>query len=503
MEELLKEKPYIRIFRELKESDPKAKAISCEDDTVTRDELDRGSNRLARAFEAEGVEQGDFVTIALPNSIAFYENVLACWKVGAVPQPVSHRLPLPERQAIVELADSRLVVGVGMDDHPGRKYLPAGYKPAATLSDAPMEERVSPVSKAMTSGGSTGRPKLILSGTPAVGVAGMGLVFHMTPSDRQLVSGPLYHNASFILSLAGLLLGQHIVVMPKFDAEKALENIRKHQITWVNFVPTMMSRMLKLIEAQPDRHDLSSLRVFWHMAAPCAEWLKQAWIDLVGAEKVWELYGGTEAVAQTCINGTEWLEHRGSVGKPILGGQMRILNDAGEEAAPGEIGEIYMRGPEGAPPSYHYVGAEKKEKEGWETIGDLGWMDEDGYLYISDRRTDMIVAGGANVYPAEVEAAIESHRLVRSCAVVGLPDSDLGQRVHAVVHPAPASRRKHCFSFWSRGWPAIKCPVPLNSWERICGMMRVKYDAVPSGRRQSSDSSWSRETRSHTLRPPA
>jgi len=248
----------------------------------------------------------------------------------------------------------------------------------------------------------------------------------------------LYHNSPLVLSVFGLFLGEHLVVLPKFNAEKALSAIQTHGVTLANFVPTMMSRMLKVIQEQPGRFDLSSLRTVWHMGASCPEWLKQAWIDLIGAEKIWEMYGGTETVAVTAISGSEWLQHRGSVGKPIGGGQMKVLNDAGEIAKPGEVGEIYMRGPEGAPPSYQYVGAEKKVKDGWESLGDLGWMDEEGFLYISDRRTDMIVSGGANVFPAEVEAVIDSHPLVRSCAVVGLPDDDLGQRVHAVVHADPA-----------------------------------------------------------------
>ncbi|HEY0939775.1 MAG TPA: AMP-binding protein [Steroidobacter sp.] len=437
MDELTKVKPYVRILRELAESAPDAPVITCEGVTVTRGQLDKASNRLARAFEAAGVTLGDCVTLALPNSIAFFEALLACWKVGAVPQMVSHRLPQVERQAIVDLANSKLVVGASPQDHPGRQCLPVGFQPDAALSDAPLQERVSPISKAVTSGGSTGRPKLILSGTPAEGPAGMAMAYFMRPDDRPLICGPLYHNSPFIFSMGGLLLGQHLVVMPKFDAEKALQVIQEQRVTVLNLVPTMMSRMLKVIEEQPRRFDLSSVRLLWHMAAPCPPWLKQAWIDLIGAEKIWEIYGGTESIAVTCINGKEWLEHPGSVGKPAFGGDMRVLNEAGEVAAPGEVGEIYMRGPPGAPPSYHYVGAQKRQKDGWETLGDLGWMDEQGYLYISDRRTDMIVSGGANVYPAEVEAVIDSHPLVQSCAVVGIPDADLGQRVHAVVHAMP------------------------------------------------------------------
>jgi bile acid-coenzyme A ligase len=462
MTELLKAKPFVRIIRELAEAEPEAIAITCEGRSVNRDALDRASSRLARAYEAAGVDHGDFITIALPNSIAFYEALIACWKIGAVPQPISHRLPLAERRAIVELADSKMIVGATADEHPGRQCLPADYVPDPTLSDGPLDDRISPIFKAMTSGGSTGRPKLILSGTPAVGAAGMGMGFHMAASDRQLVSGPLYHNASFILSIAGLLLGQQLVVMPKFDAEQALSLIQAHRISWSILVPTMMARMLKVIQAQPDRFDLSSLRICWHMGAPCAEWLKQAWIELIGGEKLWEMYGGTEAIAMTMINGKEWLEHRGSVGKPAWGGQMKVLNEAGEIAAAGEVGEIYMRGPDGAKPTYQYVGAKRKESDGWESIGDLGWMDAEGYLYISDRRTDMIVSGAANVFPAEVEAAIDAHPKVRSCAVVGLPDDDLGQRVHAVVHAEPDLTSQELIEMMSQRLARYKIPRSIE-----------------------------------------
>jgi bile acid-coenzyme A ligase len=168
------------------------------------------------------------------------------------------------------------------------------------------------------------------------------------------------------------------------------------------------------------------------MAAPCPAHLKEQWIDLVGPDRLYELYGGTEVISVTTISGTEWLEHRGSVGRPLMG-EMVILDEDGNRAPAGDVGEIYMRRPEGTPPTYRYLGAEPKERDGWESLGDLGWMDEDGYLYISDRRTDMIVSGGANIYPAEVEAALESHPQVLSAVVVGLPDDDLGQRAHAVV----------------------------------------------------------------------
>ena len=434
---MLEVKPVVRILREHAEQRPDAPMITCGDETVTRAEMESRSNRLARAYAELGVCFGDFVTIGLPNSIEFYAAMVATWKVGAVPQPVSHRLPAAERAAIIDLANSKLVVGAAATDHPGRRVVPIAFEPAASVDDSPLPEVVSPALRAPTSGGSTGRPKLIVSGSPAAGTAAAGKAFLMEADDVQLVPGPLYHNAPLSLSTAGLMLGQHVVVLPKFDAVAALDAIARYRVSWVNLVPTMMSRMLRAIEAEPDRFDLSSLRIVWHMAAPCADWLKQAWIDLVGPANLMELYGGTEGQAITTISGTDWLAHRGSVGKPIIG-QMVVLDVDGHPAKPGEVGEIFMRRNEGAPPTYRYIGAEAREKNGWETLGDLGWMDEDGFVYISDRRTDMILSGGANIYPAEVEAALEAHPQIRSVVVVGLPDDDLGQRVHAVIQATGA-----------------------------------------------------------------
>jgi bile acid-coenzyme A ligase len=163
-------------------------------------------------------------------------------------------------------------------------------------------------------------------------------------------------------------------------------------------------------------------------------WLKEAWISWLGPERVWELYAGTEAQGQTMISGTEWLAHRGSVGRPVRS-QMKILDDNGHELPHGEVGEIYMR-PESASLTYHYLGAEARRRpDGFESLGDFGWMDQDGYLYIADRRTDLILRGGANIYPAEVEAVLMEHPEVDVAVVIGLPDADLGARVHAIVRP--------------------------------------------------------------------
>jgi bile acid-coenzyme A ligase len=181
-------------------------------------------------------------------------------------------------------------------------------------------------------------------------------------------------------------------------------------------------------------YDLTSLERVWHLGAPCAPWLKEAWIEWLGAETIVELYAGTEAQVATVISGVEWLEHRGSVGRP-LAGEIKIVGDDGDELPRGEVGEVFLRGADPSKPSYAYVGAEARTlDEGWESLGDMGWLDDEGFLYLTDRSTDMILVGGANVYPAEVEAAIDEHPGVHSSAVVGLPDDDLGNRVHAFVH---------------------------------------------------------------------
>jgi bile acid-coenzyme A ligase len=171
----------------------------------------------------------------------------------------------------------------------------------------------------------------------------------------------------------------------------------------------------------------------WHLAEPCPPWLKEAWIEWLGADRIWELYAGTEAQTATVITGAEWLEHRGSVGRPAEG-TVLIASEDGTELPAGDQGEVWLRSAERTTPSYRYVGAEARVRDGgWESLGDVGWLDADGFLYLGDRLTDMILSGGANVYPAEVEAALQEHPDVRSCAVIGLPDDDIGNRVHAIV----------------------------------------------------------------------
>lgn len=424
-------RPIPQIIAELADADPDAPAITCGEATYTRRDIDQLSTALAHQMRGRGLGRGDFVTIALPNGVEFYVATIAAWKVGAVPQPISWRLPVRERDAILELAAPKLVIGPG-----AYAGLPSIEVELTGLDrDLPRLSTVaSPAWKASTSGGSTGRPKLILSGTsaqfdPEV-VAGQALIGR---DQKQLVAGPLYHNSPLTYSVLGYLVGHHLVVLPRFDAGAALDAITQFSINFAVLVPTMMSRMLRAYRTDPDRYNLDSLQTVWHLAAPCPPWLKEAWIELVGPERLWEVYTGTELQAVTVISGAEWIEHRGSVGR-VVSGEMKIIDDAGTELPAGQVGEIYMRSDPGNPPTYQYIGADVRGLEGgWESLGDMGWFDADGYLYLSDRRADMVLVGGANIYPAEVEGALDEHPAVVSSVVVGLPDEDLGSRLHAVV----------------------------------------------------------------------
>jgi bile acid-coenzyme A ligase len=371
------------------------------------------------------------VTIALPNSTEWFVAFAACWKIGAIPQPVSSRLPEPEVRAILALANPTAVIGVPPELAKGRRSIPLGYEPDSAFSDDPLPDVTSPAWKAPTSGGSTGRPKLIVSGDSATYNEDAPLRFG-SADGCMVVPAPLYHNGPIVWSCSAWLAGSHVVVLPRFDAEATLAAIDRYQADTVYLVPTMMKRIWRLPEDIRDSYDMSSLRTVWHLAEPCPEWLKQVWIDWLGPERIFELYAGTEAQAATVITGTEWLAHRGSVGRP-LGGSIMICDPEGNELPSGQEGEVWMLSPSERP-TYRYIGATARTRQGgWESLGDVGRLDDDGYLYLGDRLQDMILTGGANVYPAEVEAALQEHPAVRSVAVIGLPDEEMGNIVHAIV----------------------------------------------------------------------
>jgi len=422
---------FIHQLEKLAASTPNAPAITCAGETITRSELQTQGYNLAVYLSEAGVKEGDMVTVAVPNSIDFFIAYVAIWRLGATPQPISSRLPQRELDAIIELANPSAIIGMSEGSVAGRTCLPTGFR-APERDASHLAYVTSQAWKAPTSGGSTGRPKLIVSGDPAEMDETANPPLMMDPGGCLVMPGPLYHNGPAVWSCQALLNGLHVVLLPRFDAAGTLQAIQDHKGSVMYMVPTMMKRILRLPDDERFAYNLSTLRVVWHLAEPCPEWLKQAWIDWLGAERIFELYAGTEAQTATVITGAEWLAHRGSVGRPA-DGTVRITNDDGEDLPAGEMGEVWMRSLRGTP-TYKYVGATARTLEGgWESLGDMGYLDADGYLYLGDRAADMILSGGANIYPAEIESAIQEHPAVKSCAVIGIPDDDKGNTVHAIV----------------------------------------------------------------------
>jgi bile acid-coenzyme A ligase len=402
---------------------------------LTWRELDRASNRLARLLGARGVGERSTVVVGLPNCPEHFIACFAVWKLGAMALPLRAALPARERDALLDLARPAIVLA-DWEGAASPMLRPANWHVADACDDGPLPDRIANPGRALASGGSTGRPKIIIgpgpwaraAGTPMPLFAPLGFGMGQT----QLVCAPLYHSFPFSTSYQGLFDDHTLVLMERFDAARAAALIERHRVEIVYLPPILMQR----IAALPDVHvrDLSSLHAVASAGAPCPPWLKRFWIDLIGARRLTELYGATEAVGFTIIRGDEWLAHPGSVGRPFSA-ELRILDDAGRDLPPGEVGEVFLRWRPPREETYRYIGspAAKSTPDGFASVGDLGWVDDDGYLYIADRRVDMIVTGGANVYPAEVEAALTEHPAVADVAVIGLPDREWGRRVHAVV----------------------------------------------------------------------
>ncbi len=416
---------------------PDEAAVTCGEESLTWRALAEGAARIGAHFGAAGAGPGSIVTIGLPNSVAFVQAAFGAWWVGATPSPISHRLPAVERRAIIALAKPAVVVGVPVEDAPGCQVLSVEDLDRESGSAEPSATPALPW-KALTSGGSTGRPKLIAAQQEGTvdELAGFTNLLSF-PSDATIVvPGPMSHNAPFSSMALGLLRGNHVVLMPRFDASECLALVEEHAAQWLYQVPTMMLRIWRLPEEERLGRDVSSLQVVFHMAAPCPPWLKHEWIGWLGGEKILELYAGTEVQAMTVVDGTEWSAHPGTVGRVLLG-EMEVRGDDGVPLRPGEIGEIWMRRGPDEPSPYAYIGAQPRSAaDGWESLGDNGHFDAEGYLYLADRATDMILVGGSNVYPAEIEAALDEHPTVRSSCVIGIPDEDLGSIPYAIVELA-------------------------------------------------------------------
>jgi bile acid-coenzyme A ligase len=414
---------------------------------LTALELDAWSDRVAALLQAAGVVPGGRVLSELGNSLEHYVAAFATWKAGGCFVPLNPRSPEREIAELVALAEPAACVGDVVSD--GRVFSRADLRAAPDVTEPPAPVVPDP-GLALTSGGSTGRPKLVV--TPGEwGELPLDFLSRtgFPSGQRQLVTGPVHHNGPFVMSYYGLLLGHSLVVMERFDADLALDLIDRHRIEAVFLVPTTMRRLLDAHRERP--RDLSSLRAVLHSAAPCPAWLKQAWIDLIGAPHLFEGYGASEGVGGAVIRGDEWLARPGSVGRPYC--ELKILDEDGLPVPAGQVGEIWARRNEDGEPTYEYVGSPtaRTTADCFVSVGDLGCLDDAGYLYIADRRVDLIISGGVNVYPAEVEAALSEHAEVVDVAVVGVPDEMWGARVHAVVQsrdavtpPSPAELDQHC-----------------------------------------------------------
>jgi bile acid-coenzyme A ligase len=303
------------------------------------------------------------------------------------------------------------------------------------LSAEPLNGASFSPGKIMNSGGSTGRPKLIVDPEPSVwGPDKRGR--RRNPRITFLNPAPLHHSAPFAYSTGAILEGSHVVCLERFDPESWLRAVETYRPAFVYLVPTMMSRIARLPAEVSGGFDLSSIETLTHMAAPCPGDVKRWWIERIGPEKVLEVYGGTERIGAAVIDGVEWLQHPGSVGKAAAGYEVLILGPDGAQLPAGEVGEIYFRADAGPAAAYSYIGSETRVRGDIDSFGDMGWVDSEGWLYIADRRTDMVLIGGANVFPAEIEAAIETLPGVLGAAVIGLPDDDMGNRLHAIVELA-------------------------------------------------------------------
>ncbi|KMK64799.1 AMP-binding protein [Puniceibacterium sp. IMCC21224] len=398
--------------------------------------LDLLVDRYARGLMARGVGQGDVVAFALGNVPAHLALALAVWRVGATTMVLDSGMNPATVAAMKARSGARLVIGA--TPGAGDLDIEAFEAESAALPETPVPDRTACPGKIVLSGGSTGLPKMMADDLPFVRTPGASwgriaprLGFRC--DQTQLVCGAMSHNAPFTWAQNGLFEGNRLVLMERFDAARALRAIDTHRVGFAMLVPTMMVRMLDALPGSGAT--LNSLHALYHTGAPCASWLKQAWIDVLGPDRVTEMYGSGENTGQTTITGAEWLTHRGSVGRGFETA-IRIYGPEGAPQPAGAAGEIFMR-PDDLGGRARYRGPDapepQRDEEGFQSIGDLGWLDDDGFLYLGGRRDDVINTGGVKVHPETVEAALLQHPDVTDAVVFGMPDRDWGERVVACV----------------------------------------------------------------------
>lgn len=437
----------------------RAAVVAPDGETLTFGELASRVNRLSHGLRALGLAHGDVVAAAVHNGVEYLELMLATGQVGLRVVPLNWHLAPAELAYILRdsaarafVADAEQAARLDRADLPEHRFATRGNvdgwrqyaQMKADQPDTPPPERVAGGLMAYTSG-TTGHPKGVKSPLPSgspdeLARMWMALLswYGQEPGDGvHLVCSPLYHAAPGGHAMGFLHAGHTVVIQSRFDAEAVLRDIERHRVTTSHMVPTHFHRLLRLPADVRGRYDLSSLRMIVHAGAPCPIAQKRQMLDWLGPI-VWEYLAATEG-AMSLASPQDWLAKPGTVGRAAPGAIVKVLDAAGAEAAPGRPGTIYF-GTVGRAPTFEYHNDPVKTAENRAgdlvTVGDYGYLDEDGYLFMLDRRTDLIISGGVNIYPAEVEQHLIAHPAVADVAVIGVPDPEWGQSVVAVVQPA-------------------------------------------------------------------
>ena len=458
-------------------------------EVITYRELDAASNRFAQLLRSRGIGIGDTIALCFDNHPMFFSLVWGSQRAGVIYVAISSRLTAPEVAYIAQDSGSRLLVstaalGPMLDEvaaiAPDLPQLRLGGENLHDLSAAMAAMPAAPIADEragidmLYSSGTTGKPKGVrvpLPEDPAID-APNGLVdiargaFGFGDHTIYLSPAPLYHAAPLRWCLTVHRMGGTVICMEKFDPELALSLIERHRVTESQWVPTHFVRMLKLPEAVRTKYDLSTLRCAVHAAAPCPIPVKQAMIEWWGPI-LREYYAGTEGNGFTFISSQEWLQRPGSVGRALLG-VIRICDEHGDEVPRGTEGQVFFEG--GSQFSYHNDPDKTRDatnKHGWTSLGDVGRLDEDGYLFLTDRKSFMIISGGVNIYPQEIENLLVTHPKVADVAVIGAPDPDMGERVVAIVQPADFDQAGPALADELRDWLApqlsrVKMPRQID-----------------------------------------
>ena len=467
--------------------------ISAETGAVTTyRQLDAASNRVAQLFRALGLKAGDHIALMLDNQARFFDICWGAQRAGLIYTAMSTRLTEGEVAYIVADCGAKLVIAshalAGAVAHlpaqcPGVGHwlmLDGVIDGWVAYEDAVAAQPATPIADEQAgadmlySSGTTGRPKGVFVPPPVPQIDApnamtdmMTRFYGVSAETVYLSPAPLYHAAPLRYTMGVHRLGGTVVFMAHFDAEAYLQLVERHRITHSQLVPTMFVRMLKLPDEVHHRYDLSSLRCAVHAAAPCPVPVKQAMIDWWGPV-LWEYYAGTEGNGVTLTDSAQWLAHPGTVGKAVIGELKIVDDDSGDELPQGRTGTVYFAN--GRPFSYHNDAAKtaaSTHPKGWTTLGDVGHVDADGFLYLTDRKAYMIISGGVNIYPQEAENVLITHPKVADCAVLGVPDADFGEAVKAVVQPrdmadAGPALEAELIAYCRAQLSAIKCPKSID-----------------------------------------